>query len=611
MSKKSKIAEEKAKRVNASLVNSIAPTAINFRKDGFDFSTVSACGMTVTRYPAKAQYEWLNEVSNQNNTISSILYTPEKDPSDILRAIGNSVAQNQGVADGTVLADPVEQTRARKIVEDGSQIIEQIANNNESIGYISINTLVIGADEKDIDNKKRAVKNKFVGRQFNLSQLNFLQKEVFQAVSPCDVTPDVILGASNQLMPMSTMFGGFPFAFAGYNDGEGTYFGKDGTGAPIIVDTWRRGEDRTNSNLVCMGLSGGGKSTALKHLMLNEWETGTKIVVIDPHGEYKEICENLEGDWIDVVGGTGSRINPFHIYLTNNDIRNGDSGLSPLAKHINNLEVFFRLYLDLTTLQVAVLKECIELVYKEKGITYDSEVSRIPAENFPIMSDLYSFLDVKYKEVEKTLKQGEENIYKTLHTLLRNIAIGSDSHIWNGPSTVNVRKDFIVFDTSAVNGTSSNIRTTLYHTVLNYCENYLYRNPHERVILVCDEAHNVIDRRLPETVARLANLEKSVRKFESALWICSQQLNDFLDPSIRKEGEAILDQPNIKLLMPVGRGRDLHALKDLYTLTDAEEERLMQQQRGKGLIIIGSRRLTIDFEIPPHHFSLMGTGGGR
>lgn len=227
------------------------------------------------------------------------------------------------------------------------------------------------------------------------------------------------------------------------------------------------------------------------------------------------------------------------------------------------------------------------------------------------MNDLYETTCRKAEEIEPTLKRSEENHYKTLSILLRNIAVGSDSFIWNGHSTVNATKDFIVFDTSTVNSNAANIKTSLYHTVLNYCEDYLYRNKSERVILLVDEAHNIIDRRLPATVARLANIEKSVRKFESALWICSQLLIDFLDESIKKEGQALLDQPNIKLLMPVGKGRDLKELKELYNLTDAEEERLMQQQRGKGLLFIGSRRLTIDFDIPPHHFADMGTGGGR
>ena len=90
--------------------------------------------------------------------------------------------------------------------------------------------------------------------------------------------------------------GGFPFASSGFNDGSGYYFAKDTSGGLIIVDPWKRGGDRTNSNFCVMGNSGVGKSTAVKHILLSEYMRGTKIIVIDPESEYKEMCQKLSGD---------------------------------------------------------------------------------------------------------------------------------------------------------------------------------------------------------------------------------------------------------------------------------------------------------------------------
>lgn len=50
----------------------------------------------------------------------------------------------------------------------------------------------------------------------------------------------------------------------------------------MVLDIWKRELDRTNSNFVIMGTSGVGKSTATKHLILNEYMKGTKIICIDP-----------------------------------------------------------------------------------------------------------------------------------------------------------------------------------------------------------------------------------------------------------------------------------------------------------------------------------------
>lgn len=42
-----------------------------------------------------------------------------------------------------------------------------------------------------------------------------------------------------------------------------------------------------------------------------EYMKGIKIIVIDPESEYREMCQNLKGDWINEVGGEGGMINPL------------------------------------------------------------------------------------------------------------------------------------------------------------------------------------------------------------------------------------------------------------------------------------------------------------
>ena len=114
-------------------------------------------------------------------------------------------------------------------------------------------------------------------------------------------------------MPISTLVGGFPFAGSGFNDGAGYCFAQDTGGGLVIVDPWQRGGDRTNSNFVVMGNSGVGKSTAIKHIILSEFMKGTKILVVDPESEYKDLCHNLGGNWVNAVGGSAGWINPLQV----------------------------------------------------------------------------------------------------------------------------------------------------------------------------------------------------------------------------------------------------------------------------------------------------------
>ena len=78
-------------------------------------------------------------------------------------------------------------------------------------------------------------------------------------------------------------------------------------------------------------------------------------------------------------------------------------------------------------------------------------------------------------------------------------------------------------------------------------------------------------------------------------------------PAIMK---ALLDIPCIKILMGTD-GQNLMEIKKLYNLTEAEEELLAAKKRAHALMIVGSKRLHVHFEIPAYKFDYMGKAGGR
>lgn len=77
-----------------------------------------------------------------------------------------------------------------------------------------------------------------------------------------------------------------------------------------------------------------------------------------------------------------------------------------------------------------------------------------------------------------------------------------------------------------------------------------------------------------------------------------------------QEQQMVDDIPCYKILMGCD-GKNLQETKDLYNLTDAEQELLESKRRGHALFIIGSKRLHVNFEIPAYKFSYMGKAGGR
>ena len=205
-------------------------------------------------------------------------------------------------------------------------------------------------------------------------------------ISPYHPVNNNVENILQRIVPLSTFVGGFPFASGGYNDGTGYYFAKDTAGGLIVLDTWKRGGDRTNSNMVIMGVAGVGKSTAIKHIALAEFMIGTKIIFIDPEREYKELCENLGGDWINAGGGRGgmfesppdsSRLLWMMRTKRNKLYQDEGNGMGDMALYMKSLEIFFSLYIpSLQDMQKAVLKDCLIELYNQFHIFWEDLMYR-------------------------------------------------------------------------------------------------------------------------------------------------------------------------------------------------------------------------------------------
>lgn len=358
------------------------------------------------------------------------------------------------------------------------------------------------------------------------------------------------------------------------------------------------------------------QSTVVKHIALSEYMKGTKIIFIDPEREYKELTKALEGDWINAGGGSNGKINPLQIRPTPIDeddkyYQDEGNGMGDMAIYIKNLDIFFSLYLpSLSDKQKAILKSSLIELYNNFNITWDTDINQLTCEDFPVFADLYQLICQKASQKDKTTKNSDTNEYEELALLLQDIALGSDAFLWNGKSSIQTTSRCICLDTHDLQNTSDNIKRTQYFNLLTWCWQQMSANRNEPVLLICDEAYLMIDPNVPQSLVFLRNVEKRARKYEAGVAIISHSVVDFLDPHIKMYGQALLDIPCFKILMGCD-GKNLMETKELYNLTDAEEQLLAQKKRGNALVMIGSKRLHVNFEIPEYKFKFMGTAGGR
>jgi len=596
--------------LNQDLFNLIAPLGLEIKRNSLVIGENSGRIYGVVKYPQKVDVGWLSRITNMPGTVVSIGFKPV-DNGALITAISKSIIQQRGIAESA--KDPLTRQRAEKAAEDGERVMLQIDREGETVGSMSITVTPLVREERDFVKACRRVESNLGVLKCKGRVLASLQKEGLMNLSPAYPLNDTIGNIVERIIPLSTFVGGFPFASSGFNDGTGYYFAKDTSDSLIILDPWKRGGDRVNTNFVVMGVAGVGKSTAIKHIALAELMKGTKLIFIDVEREYKDFCQSVKGDWINAGGGSAGMLNPLQIRSAPRDeddekdklyIDEGN-GMGPMALHMKTLEVFFSLYLpSLTDMHKAILKKSIVELYQQFGITWTTDVNMLKPTDFPIFSDLYKLIEQKAAEE----KSGE--IYTELSLLLYDIANGSDSFLWNGHTTIDPKTNCICLDTFDLQETSDNVKRAQYFLQLSYGWDIMSRDRNEKVLMIADEAYMLADPNVPQSLIFLRNVEKRSRKYEAGLAIISHSVVDFLDPSVKMYGQALLDIPCMKIIMGTD-GRNLQDTAALYNLTEAETDLLAAKKRKHALFMVGSKRLHIVFDIPEYKFAYMGSAGGR
>ena len=601
-------------KFNRALSNVLTPIGgLEYKKTHFRIGDVLGEVFVIVKYPQEVKMGWIEDICNIPNTITSFNVLPtEKDI--LMQKISKGKFDNENSLDG--VTDEILRQRLEREIEDARELINRLDNKGETLVYFVIGVMVIAETEEELKERAKLVKTKLITMQMKGRPLTNLSKNSFRQMAPFSVSDKTINKIASRNMLESSWIGGFPFSSSGFNDEVNYYFAKDTNGGAIILDLWKRGGDRTNSNVVIMGTAGVGKSTVAKHLILKEYMMGTRQIIIDPEREYKDMTYNLEGKWIDVGSGRGGMINPLQIKQvpldddTNTYLENVDDskGMGAMALHFQTLHTFFKLlYPELTSSEEAVLDEMLEKLYNKFNINWNTDISNIPNEKFPILEDLYNLIIENINKEKEDIKKQKLVLLKNL---IRGICIGAESSLFNGKTTVETDSAVVCFDTFNLQNASERVKKAQYFNILTYCWELMSKDKEEKTMLVCDEAYLLIDPQFPQTLVFLRNVSKRCRKYEGSLVIISHSVVDFIDDSVRMYGQAILDMATYKILMGTD-GKNLEDTKEIFKLTEAQADFLYKKKRNMGVFIIGSNRVFANFLVKDKELKIFGKGGGR
>ena len=592
------------------LKSEVAPKGINFRPAtefmlGDKYYTI----MTVVGYPRSIFPGYLSDITNIPGVRLAIKHIPIS--FEILKKM-----LNKEIADLKIRyqqeKDQTTQERIRQDYESLEQFISMLASSQARIFDFQMH-LMVSADSKDaLELTKIQVRNYIDALGMRAVSLMFEQEKALKSMIPIFPEQDIEKRIGIPL-PSVTIAGMYPFVFDSVKDpGAGTLLGMDRSGGVILYNQFlfqiKKENNRNNANIIILGTSGSGKSTAAKLLLRTHLRNGLKCVCIDPEGELGEMVNMMKGDFLDLgKGGDFGMINPLEIVVDvdETEIEQG-LGYTVLTRTLQQLKAFMKYYNPSIEEDVLTLfSEIVQDTYKRYKIDYETDFTKLTSSDFPTFDDVYA--TIKGRLLSMTDATRERDVMERLELKIRPL-IKELRYYFTGHTTLQINSDFIVFNIKEIMNSDENIKNALFFNILKYAWGLCLDKDINTVMMV-DEAHVLLSNHNELGAEFLSQIQRRARKYNTGTIVITQQPTDFAAPNLIMHGKAIFDNASSYLIMNL-RKQAVDDLSKLIDLNETEMERIKYYNQGEGLLICGNRRMNMTVIATQEELDSFGSGGG-
>ncbi len=511
----------------------------------------------ISGYPYVATTGWLNMLINFNHNIDISYHIEQVDPLLALPKLKRKITELESTKRSMLKAGKVLGSEITDPLESAITLKDKIQRGQEKLFQISI-YMTLSANSLDELNKvTTALETVMSTRLFYIKTATFQQIEGLQSTLP---RSENLLNQRRNLDSSSASLT-FPFVSSELVQESGILYGiNKSNNSLVIIDRF----SLNNANSIIFAQSGSGKSYTAKVEILRQLMQGTKVIVIDPEREYKQLSESVNGTYIKLSAKSKEKINPFDFSTSN--YRNENN----LSEHIQDLtEIISLMVGGLTSEEIAIVDKAIIQTYKEHGFKLHGLKLNQKQKQFPVLLDFYNVL--------KTLKQ------KDLCNRLERFVKGSLSSVFDSQTNIELDNRLVVFDIKDLN---ESLRQIMMLSIANYVNSQVKSHPQKRV-LVIDEGWLLLEHK--ESARFVASLVRRARKYYLGVTIISQQANDFLS---QEYGRAIASQSSLRILMR----QDTTTIKKVaeeFKLSEYEQHFLLTCDRGEALIIADQNHVAI------------------
>lgn len=585
----------------------ILPGTVKFFSDHYVVGDSYRCVWVIREYPPTTEEQAILSQLGDRSGVTLRIYHRLVEAGEQRKIIQNATRRNKLKSGGNDVNKTIE---AEGNLQDVVELLANLRKNKEPLLHCSV---FIELKAKSMDALKELqseIAMELTRSKISVDRLTLRQKEGFLSVLPVGANQ---FGAQyERVLPASSVANLYPFNFSGKTDPQGVYIGRDKFGTNILVDFDRRAEDKTTSNILILGNSGQGKSYLLKLILTNIRESGKSIICLDPESEYEELCSALGGCYIDFMSGEYT-INPLEPKAWNDSADDVDLDapmafrkVTRLSQHIAFLKDFFRSYKDFSDTQIDTIEILLSKLYARFGITDSTDYSKMKSTDYPIMEDFYKLCEEEFMSYDSNRKYlYTEETLQEVCLGIHSMCVGAESKYFNGHTNI-TDNAFLVFGVKGLLDTNKRLKDAMLFNILSFMSNQLLGKGNTTASI--DELYLFLTNMT--AIEYIRNAMKRVRKKDSSIILASQNMEDFLIPSIREFTKPLFSIPTHQFLFNAGQINPKEYM-DALQVEPSEFELIKYPERGTCLYRCGNERYLLQVIAPDYKSALFGKAGGR
>ena len=467
-------------------------------------------------------------------------------------------------------------------------------------------TTIVSVSDTDLNNLYSKIERIMISCQeqdIKLLEMKMQNEQAFYSTLPLCQLDRTIFNKTKQNMLTEAAAAFYMFTSFELNHPGGIYVGDDRqTGSLVVIDYFNR-EVFPNANVFIAGTSGAGKTYSLMLMAIRTRLSRIPIIVLAPEkeNEFRRLCNELGGSFIQVSKSASTRINPMEIFMKDQEaikeqelIDGVSDSISYLTEKVNTLLQFCQMLADdkLQFEERSILENCIINTYKKYGITFDNDSlwneDHTGFKEMPIFSDL-----------KETIEEDEHATVK-LKQLALMLTSGSAS-TFNGHTNVDTSNDFTVF---GLEHNDDKFLPIAIFLAMDFAWSKIKESRTKKKMLIIDEWWKMAFN--PIAADYSMEIAKVIRAYSGSVCFATQNMSDVLQAG--NAGNAVLSNCSIIFLMKMRRA-DLQAINDTgaVTLSDDEMNMIERFETGNALLIAANNRIRLKFIASKNEHALIST----